>query len=79
MNNIITITMNPCIDKSTSVDNVVAERKLRCARPRYEPGGGGINVSRALKRLGVKSTALYPAGGAVGDMLKETIHDSLAT
>ncbi|MGM0665158.1 MAG: PfkB family carbohydrate kinase, partial [Thermodesulfobacteriota bacterium] len=55
MNNIITITMNPCIDKSTSVDNVVAERKLRCARPRYEPGGGGINVSRALKRLGEES------------------------
>ncbi len=70
MNNIITITMNPCIDKSTSVDNVVAERKLRCARPTYEPGGGGINVSRALKRLGEESTALYPAGGAVGDMLE---------
>jgi 6-phosphofructokinase 2 len=69
MTDIITITMNPCIDKSTSVDNVVAERKLRCARPRYEPGGGGINVSRAMHRLGEDSTAFYLAGGAVGKML----------
>ena len=73
MPNIITITMNPCIDKSTSVDNVVAERKLRCSRPRYEPGGGGINVSRAMHRLGEDSKALYLAGGSVGDMLKQLL------
>jgi 6-phosphofructokinase 2 len=73
MPNIMTITMNPCIDKSTSVDNVVAERKLRCSRPRYEPGGGGINVSRAMHRLGEDSKALYLAGGSVGDMLKQLL------
>jgi len=69
MSNIITITMNPAIDKSTSVDNVVAERKLRCDRPRYEPGGGGINVSRAMHRLGEESRAVYLAGGPFGNML----------
>lgn len=73
MPNIMTITMNPCIDKSTSVDNVVAERKLRCSRPRYEPGGGGINVARAMHRLGEDSKALYLAGGSVGDMLKQLL------
>jgi 6-phosphofructokinase 2 len=72
---IITITMNPCIDKSTSVDNVVAERKLRCSRPRYEPGGGGINVARAMHRLGEDSRALYLAGGSVGDMLKKLLDE----
>jgi len=70
MPNIITITMNPCIDKSTSVGNVAAERKLRCDPPRYEPGGGGLNVSRAAARLGGESTAVYLSGGPLGNMLK---------
>jgi len=75
MINTITLTMNPCIDKSTSVDNVVAERKLRCDRPRYEPGGGGINVSRAAARLGGESTAVYLAGGPPGNMLKTLLDE----
>ncbi len=66
---ILTLTMNPCIDKSTRVDNVVAERKLRCEAPRYEPGGGGINVSRAIHKLGGNSTAFYLGGGSMGRML----------
>jgi 6-phosphofructokinase 2 len=44
---IVTIRMNPAIDKSSRVQNVVAEKKLYCKSPRFEPGGGGINVSRA--------------------------------
>lgn len=75
MPTIITLTMNPCIDKSTSVENAVAERKLRCSRPRYEAGGGGINVSRAMARLGKDSTAFYLAGGLFGDMLKKLMDE----
>jgi 6-phosphofructokinase 2 len=71
---IVTLTLNPAIDKSAAVDQVVAERKLRCSRPRYEPGGGGINVSRAIRRLGGKSIAIYPCGGATGDTLQELIN-----
>jgi len=32
-------------------------------------GGGGINVARVLKRLGIDATAIYPAGGATGQLL----------
>jgi 6-phosphofructokinase 2 len=67
--NIWTITMNPAVDKSSAVNNVVAERKLRCEPPRYEPGGGGINVSRAIAKLGGESLAFYLAGGAAGQMM----------
>jgi hypothetical protein len=49
---IVSISMNPSIDKSSSVERVIAERKLYCGKPRYEPGGGGVNVSRAIKKLG---------------------------
>jgi len=67
---IATLTMNPAIDANTSVDQVVAERKLRCRCPSHEPGGGGINVSRAIKRLGGSSMAIYPVGGFYGKMLE---------
>ncbi|MGM0664984.1 MAG: 1-phosphofructokinase family hexose kinase [Thermodesulfobacteriota bacterium] len=70
MKTIVTMTMNPAIDKSSSVAHVVAERKLYCKPPRFEPGGGGVNVSRAIKKLGGESLLLYPAGGMTGERLK---------
>jgi 6-phosphofructokinase 2 len=65
--------MNPSLDKNVRLEHVVAERKLRCEQPRYEPGGGGINVSRAIDRLGGTSLAVYPAGGAIGEMLEDLL------
>lgn len=75
MSSIVTLTMNPCIDKSSAVSNVVPERKMRCGEPRYEPGGGGINVSRAIYKLGGTSTALYLAGGQLGNMLQHLLDE----
>lgn len=66
---ILTITLNPCIDKSSSVDQLQPETKLRCAEVTNEPGGGGINVSKALKKLETASVALFPSGGHNGNML----------
>ncbi len=43
MSEIVTLTMNPTIDKSADVDVVTPERKLRCDPPHFDPGGGGIN------------------------------------
>ena len=67
---IFTLTLNPCIDMGVSVDKVEPEHKLRCGQPRREPGGGGLNVTRAIAELGGKSTAVFPAGGKTGDLLK---------
>ena len=66
MGTIVTITFNPAIDKSTTVPLLIPEKKLNCTKPVYEPGGGGINVARALKRLGADATAIYLAGGPSG-------------
>ena len=66
---ILTITLNPCIDKSTKLDTLQSESKLRCTDVLNEPGGGGINVSKALKKLETASVALFPAGGHNGNML----------
>ena len=75
MERIVTLTVNPAIDVNTSVDHVVSERKLRCAAPRREPGGGGLNVSRAIRRLGGASTAYYLAGGPAGELLRHLLDE----
>jgi 6-phosphofructokinase 2 len=66
---IVTLTVNPAIDVSTSVKKLVPYTKMRCAPAHRDPGGGGINVARVLKRLGIEATAIYPAGGATGQLL----------
>jgi 6-phosphofructokinase 2 len=70
---IITITLNPCIDKSARVSELIPEKKLYCSATKLEPGGGGINVARAIKKLGGKATAIYPAGGYTGEFLKQLL------
>lgn len=62
MKTIVVCTMNPAIDKSSSVAHVVAERKLYCSPPHFEPDGGGVNVCRAVKKLGGESLLLYLPG-----------------
>ncbi|MEX0704441.1 MAG: 1-phosphofructokinase family hexose kinase [Planctomycetales bacterium] len=70
---IVTLTLNPTIDKSTSVDQVVPERKLRCDEPRFDPGGGGLNVARAIRTLGGDALALWTKGGHSGEMLHQLL------
>ena len=66
MPQIVTITFSPCIDKSTAVLELIAEKKLKCTEPKLDPGGGGINVSRAIKKLGGDTLAIFPSGGYTG-------------
>lgn len=66
---IATLTLNPALDKNTWVEKLQPEKKLRCEKPEYEAGGGGLNVSRAISILGGRSIAIYAAGGATGDKL----------
>lgn len=73
MKRILTLTINPALDKSTSVAGVLPFKKLRCQVPIYEPGGGGINVSRAIKKLGGSSVAIYLSGGPTGEHMKELL------
>jgi 6-phosphofructokinase 2 len=73
MARILTLTMNPAIDVSTSVDRVTPTRKLRCAAARRDPGGGGINVARVARRLGARAVAVYPTGGVIGQLLRQLV------
>ncbi|TQF26209.1 phosphofructokinase [Bradyrhizobium sp. UNPF46] len=70
---IVTLTINPAVDISTSVKKMQPFVKMRCAEAQRDPGGGGINVARVLKRLGTDATAIYPAGGASGQTLSALV------
>ena len=74
MGKIVTVTINPVVDKSTSVAGIAPEKKLRCEQPRFEPGGGGINVARAIKKLGGDALAIYTSGGYTGRFLNDLLH-----
>jgi 6-phosphofructokinase 2 len=67
--------MNPALDKSTSTHHVTPEDKLRCRAIRIDPGGGGINVSRAIHQLGGDSLSLYAGGGMNGMVLQKLLDD----
>lgn len=70
---ILTLTVNPAVDVSTSTEHVVSVHKLRCSTSRVDPGGGGVNVSRVIQRLGGRSLAVYTAGGPVGEAYRRLI------
>ncbi|WP_435948005.1 6-phosphofructokinase II [Dryocola sp. BD586] len=69
MASIYTLTLAPSLDSATLTPQIYPEGKLRCTAPVFEPGGGGINVARAISHLGGKAIAIFPAGGATGEHL----------
>lgn len=73
MTDILTITPNPAVDLSTSVERIIPTHKLRGTSQRRDPGGGGVNVARVIKRLGGEARAIYPVGGAMGELLRKLL------
>ena len=66
---VVTLTLNPALDMSSEVEALIPDQKLRCSEPLLDPGGGGLNVSRAIAALGGESLALVALGGLTGDRL----------
>ena len=73
MSAILTITLNPAVDVYTSLKRIAPTHKLRCDAERRDPGGGGINVARVVTRLGGDVTAVFAAGGPIGDYLQQLV------
>jgi 6-phosphofructokinase 2 len=73
MPTVVTLTINPTLDVNSEADHIGPEEKLRCKDARYEVGGGGLNVSRAIHNLGGESTAIYVSGGLIGQMLEKLL------
>ena len=76
LNSILTITLNPALDVTTYLDQLKPQRKLRCGPPRYDPGGGGVNVARAIKELGGESHAFVAIAGATGQWYQRVLEET---
>jgi 6-phosphofructokinase 2 len=70
---IITLTVNPALDKSAKVDGLIPTQKLKCHSIDYQPGGGGINISRMLKRLDTDTICMLTSGGDTGKYLTDLL------
>ena len=66
---IVTLTPNPSVDRTIEVDALHRGAVLRARSTRVDPGGKGVNVSRALAANGRKTRAVLPAGGWEGEQL----------
>ena len=65
---IVTLTMNPAVDISTTAERVRTTDKVRCGEPCYDPGGGGINVARIVRGsvLSIKEADYIKSAVALG-------------
>lgn len=70
---IVTVTANPALDVTTTVARLEPDEKLRAHDSRVDPGGGGVNVSRLIHRLGGDTLAVVALGGATGRACRELI------
>jgi 1-phosphofructokinase/tagatose 6-phosphate kinase len=72
---IITVTLNPALDKTLEVPSFTPGRRHRSVEQVTMPGGKGINVARVIKRLGQPVIATGLAGGATGTRIVEALND----
>jgi len=71
MKYVLTVTLNPSVDKTVVVREFRTGREHRSSAPHDCAGGKGINVSRALRSLGIPSVATGVAGGPVGEFIRK--------
>src|ERR1700761_4646456 len=72
---IITVTLNAALDKTLEVPNFRVGRRHRSVEQTTMPGGKGVNIARALKRLGQPVIATGLAGGATGNRIVDALGD----
>nr|MBS1901146.1 1-phosphofructokinase [Actinomycetota bacterium] len=67
---IVTLTPNPSIDRAITIDALTRGEVLRATSSRVDPGGKGLNVSRAVAAMGGATRAVLPSGGLEGGLLE---------
>ena len=66
---IVTLTPNPSVDRAVVIDALRRGEVHRASESRIDPGGKGVNVSRALAAQGAPTLAVLPSGGAAGHLM----------
>lgn len=72
---IVTVTMNPAIDKTVEIDSLLAGGLNRIRSVEYDAGGKGINVSKTIRELGGESIATGFLGGNAGKTIESVLNE----
>ena len=70
---ILTVTPNPSLDRTYEVPALDRGEVIRATGERMDPGGKGVNVSRAVAAAGRRTVAVLPLGGAPGALVAELL------
>jgi 1-phosphofructokinase len=73
---IVTLTPNPSLDRTVSITDLQRGEVHRATASRLDPGGKGVNISRALTAHKARTLAVLPAGGPQGHLLAELLADA---
>lgn len=73
---IVTLTPNPSLDRAITIPELQRGAVLRATSSRVDPGGKGVNVSRALAAQGAETIAVLPSGGPEGHMMEELLKEA---
>ena len=71
---IVTVTMNPAIDKTIDIEELDRGGLNRIRHVEYDAGGKGINVSKTIRELGGKSIATGFIGGNAGKTIESVLN-----
>ncbi|MBU2739776.1 1-phosphofructokinase family hexose kinase [Acidithiobacillus concretivorus] len=74
---IATLTLNPAVDIAYEVPHLIPDQKSLALTTRYDPGGNGVNVARALKELLVCAHSCCIVAGNIGDLLQKLLQHQL--
>ncbi|MEU0049343.1 1-phosphofructokinase [Streptomyces sp. NPDC006184] len=70
---ILTVTPNPSLDRTYEVPALERGEVIRATGERMDPGGKGVNVSRAVAAAGRRTVAVLPLGGAPGALVADLL------
>jgi 1-phosphofructokinase len=73
---ILTVTMNPAVDKTIKISDLKVDQVNRVDSIRIDAGGKGINVSKTIKELQGSSIALGIIGGNSGGIIQEYLNNA---
>ena len=72
---IVTVTMNPAIDKTIEIEALLPGGLNRIQKVEYDAGGKGINVSKTIHELGGSSIAVGFLGGNAGKTIESVLNE----
>jgi len=70
---IVTVTLNPAVDETLTVDRVELGETNRIKETHFDPGGKGLNVARVIRRLGRPTVAIALVGGETGHFVRNRL------